>query len=80
MPKVVKKSLSRARARNGHKPRAHEQRVRRPDGQVVRLVALDLHSKTFDDDLMNVFQRNIARERRENKRLFGSPDGPPTKG
>ena len=39
----------------------------------------DPHSPTRSDNLMYLFQRNIAKVRRENKRLFGSPDGPKTK-
>ena len=67
---------------NGAKPRrrgktpVREQRMRRSDGQVVRVVAIDPSSPTFDDDLTHLFQRNIAKARRENKKLFGSPDGP----
>jgi hypothetical protein len=50
--------------------------MRRPDGVMVRVVPLDPHSPTFDDDLTRLFQRSIDRARRENKKLFGSPDGP----
>jgi hypothetical protein len=43
------------------------------------VVPLDPHSPTFTDDLTRLFQRNIARARRENKKLFGSPDGLPAR-
>jgi hypothetical protein len=56
-----------------------EQRMRRPDGQMVRVLPIDPHSPTFADDLTGAFQRNIAMARRENKKLFGSPDGPRAK-
>jgi hypothetical protein len=79
MPKAVVANLSRTGARNGRRMRALEQRMRRPDGQIVRVVPIDLQSPTFDDDLTRIFQRNIAKARRENKKLFGSPDGPRSK-
>jgi hypothetical protein len=46
------------------------------DGRSVRVLCADVNSLTFDDDLTYVFQRNIARARRENKKPFGSADGP----
>ena len=79
MPKAVVATLSRTRARNGRSVPAFEQRMRRPDGQIVRVVPIDPQSPTFDDDLTQIFQRNIAKARRENKKLFGSPDGPRSK-
>jgi hypothetical protein len=45
----------------------------------ITTLRLDSHSPTLADDLAYIFQRNIAKARRENKRLFGSPDGPKTK-
>ena len=53
--------------------------MRRPDGVIVRVVPIDPQSPTFEDELTEVFQRNIARARRENKKLFGSPDGLPAR-
>ena len=52
-------------------------RVRGSDGRFRERFAIDSNSPTLDADLTFVFQRNVARERRENKRLFGSPDGLP---
>jgi hypothetical protein len=46
------------------------------NGRRVRVFSADVNSPTFDGDLFYVLQRNIARARRENKRLFGSADGP----
>jgi len=62
---------------NGGKPRKHsvvEKRVRRPDGKVVVVREIDANSKTFADDLTYVFQKNVARARRENKRILGTAD------
>ena len=79
MPKDRKTGLSTAKARNGRGTPVRGVRMQRPDGVMVRVVPLDPHSPTFDDDLTLVFQRNIARARRENKKLFGSPDGLPVR-
>jgi hypothetical protein len=45
----------------------------------VQVYWIDANSKTFTDDLTAVFKKNVAKARRENKRLFGSPDGLPAK-
>jgi hypothetical protein len=76
MPKIRKTGLSAAKARNGRGTPVRGVRMQRPDGVIVRVVPLDPHSATFDDDLTRLFQRSIDRARRENKKLFGSPDGP----
>jgi hypothetical protein len=76
MPKIRKAGLSIAKARNGRGTPVRGVRMQRPDGVIVRVVPLDPQSPTFEDDLTEIFQRNIARARRENKKLFGSPDGP----
>jgi hypothetical protein len=51
-------------------------RVRKSDGTATLKYTLDTNSRTFDDDLDVVFKRNVAKARRENKKLFGSEDGP----
>jgi hypothetical protein len=76
MPKVSKGGSSAAKVRNGRGIPVRGVRMQRPDGVTVRVVPLDTHSPTFEDDLTEIFQRNIDRARRENKKLFGSPDGP----
>jgi len=62
------------------KPRTRKGSVRRKvlrdsEGRAVRVLALDANSATFSDDLTLVFRRNVAKARRENKKLFGSPSG-----
>jgi hypothetical protein len=52
-------------------------RVRGPDGRFMERFIIDSHSPTLGADLTFVFQRNVAKARRENMRLFGSPDGLP---
>jgi hypothetical protein len=53
--------------------------VHGPDGRKKEVMLLDLNSATFDDDLTYVFERNVAKARRENKKLLGSADGITTK-
>ena len=79
MPKVNNAGPSRAKAHRRTKAATAGQRMRRPDGQTVRVLSIDPHSPTFADDLTGIFQRNIAMARRENEKLFGSPDGPRAK-
>jgi hypothetical protein len=52
-----------------------KKKVHGSDGRVREIMLLDLNSATFDDDLTYVFERNVAKARRENKKLLGSPDG-----
>jgi len=54
-------------------------KLHRSDGTVAQVLTLDANSPTFDDDLTYLFERNVARARRENKKLFGSADGPAAK-
>jgi hypothetical protein len=45
----------------------------------VSVLRFDPDSPTLAKDLTYIFQRNVAKARRENERLFGSPDGPKAK-
>jgi hypothetical protein len=69
---VVAKLRSPAKNRN---PIA-KTRVRNHAGRYVDVFTVDANSPSFDNDLTRVFSRNVAAARRENKRLFGSADGP----
>jgi hypothetical protein len=50
-------------------------RVRNSDGKLVRVLSLDANSPSFVDDLTTVFEKNVAKARRENIKFFGRPDG-----
>jgi hypothetical protein len=78
MAKVLFKSLNHAKvpARKGS---VTEKRVRAADGRRIKVLAIDANSPTFGDDLSYVFKKNVARARRENKKLVGAPDRVPTK-
>ncbi len=67
----------RTKLRSGKKSGSvREKRMRNSEGKFVRVLSLDANSATFIDDLTTVFEKNVAKARRENKQLFGSPDGP----
>ena len=51
-----------------------KKRVRDAEGHVKTLYTLDLGSPTFGADLEYVFGRNVAKARRDNKRVIGSAD------
>lgn len=79
MVKVVFKKLRGATARKaGATAAVEEKRVRNPDGSRV-IFTIDTGSKTFDQDLTYVFGRNVAKARRENKRVTGALDRVPAK-
>ena len=81
MSKVVVTKLSRSKAANGNKGGSvTEKRVRSADtGQLVTVRTLDGGSKTFGKDLTYVFTRNVAKARRDNKKVSGVTDRVPGK-
>jgi hypothetical protein len=80
MVDVVVANLKRTKAKSGKKSSSvREKRMRSGEGKLVRVLSLDANSATFIEDLTTVFERNVAKARRENKHLFGSASGPRTK-
>jgi hypothetical protein len=65
----------RNKTRGAKKGSVREKRMRNADGKFVRVLSLDANSATFIDDLTTVFEKNVAKARRENRQLFGSADG-----
>jgi hypothetical protein len=45
-----------------------EERLFRPDGHLRRVLTLDANSPTFASDLTLIFEKNVARVRRERKK------------
>lgn len=82
MSKVVITKLSSSKATKGKKAGSvREKRVRSADtGQFVTMRTLDGGSKTFGNDLTYVFTRNVAKARRDNKKVSGVTDRAPAKG
>lgn len=52
-------------------------RFKAASGKYERVAVLDANTASFGSDLLQVFSRNVAKARKENKRLFGSPDRVP---
>jgi hypothetical protein len=79
MAKLVFKTL---RGDTAHKAKptstVREKRIRTESGSKV-VFTIDAASGTFDQDLTYVFGRNVARARRENKRVTGALDRVPAK-
>lgn len=82
MAKVVVKKLAKSTARQiGARGAAiSSKRVGDLHGGSTTLVTIDADSKTFANDLTYVFGKNVAKARRENKRITGALDGVPAKG
>jgi hypothetical protein len=49
-----------------------EQRLFRPDGRLGRVLTIDANSPTFTSDLTLMFEKNVAKARREHKRKVAS--------
>ncbi len=75
MADVTIADMNKPKMRRGRKGSVREKLLRDSHGRTVRVLSLDANSETFSDDLAVVFARNVARARRENKRLFGSASG-----
>ena len=79
MTKVVTRKLTQAKGKAGKPTTVVEKRVRDATGRRVMLRVVDLDSETFGEDLRYVFARNVAKARRENKRITGLTDFVPAK-
>jgi hypothetical protein len=79
MSKVVVADLGNAGVLSGTAKSIRKRRVHGSDGRAKEVMLLDLNSATFDDDLTYVFEKNVAKARRENKQLLGSADGTESK-
>ncbi len=77
--KVIIADPKKEKARRKRTTSVRIKKLHRSDGTVAQVLSLDANSPTFDDDLTYLFERNVARARRENKKLFGSADGPAAK-
>jgi hypothetical protein len=66
--------------RAGKKPKGVTvRRITATNGEKVTIRAIDANSPTFGEDFLYVFTKNVEAARRENKRIFGSPDGAKTR-
>jgi hypothetical protein len=77
--KIVVKSLNPGRLGKAVPSSVGKKRVATPGGGWKTVWTLDVHSPSFDDGMLYVFRRNIAKARRENKRVLGVADFVPPK-
>jgi len=76
MGKVIVRKFGVKNGRSGARPGVKKTRARDSAGQPMQIYTLDARSPTFGDDLTYVYQANVANARNENRKLFGSADGP----
>ena len=62
--------------RAGKKPKGVTiRRITDANGEKVTVRAIDANNRTFGEDLLYVFSKNVEAARRENKALLGTPSG-----
>lgn len=71
---IVKKLAGTKKKGAGRPETVSQKRVRGSDGEIRTLRTINADSETFGSDFAYVFSRNVAKARRENKRVIGSPD------
>lgn len=67
------------RTRDGKPGTVTERRVADAEGKIRIIRTLDIGSPSFGDDFLYVFKKNVAKARRDNKRVTGVADVVPTK-
>jgi hypothetical protein len=78
--KIVYKSLATSKSAKAAGARAvGKKRVAMPGGGWRTVRTLDVNSPNFDDGLLYAFGSNVAKARRENKRILGVADFVPRK-
>lgn len=74
MVKVVVASLKPEARTRKDAAKVVAKRVRDVQGQVKTLRTIDFASDTFGEDLRYVFGRNVAKARKDNKKIVGAND------
>jgi len=73
----VAQTRKRAAPRRQKRAIVSKKRFKASSGKYARVAVLDANTATFGSDLLEVFRENVTKARKENKRLFGSPDRVP---
>lgn len=79
MAKVVIASLNRKPRTGRQALKVAVKRVRDPQGQLKTVRTLDADSQSFGEELLFVFGKNVAKARRDNKKVTGVTDLVPAK-
>jgi hypothetical protein len=72
MTRIIVRKLN-GKGRHGRSSVASKS-VHKPGGERTKILSVDANSPTFGNDLSIIFERNVARARRANKKKFGSAD------
>jgi hypothetical protein len=73
MTRIIVKKLGKSGSRHARSS-VVSKTVHKPNGQRTKILSVDANSPTFGNDLSIIFERNVAKARRANKKKFGSPD------
>ena len=79
MAKLVVSSLKTRKTQKRAAGSVDKKHMVGADGRVTTLLTLDARSTSFGDDLQYVFERNVSKARRDNKRVLGAADIAPSK-
>ena len=79
MAKVVVKSLKTGRFTRPATRSVGKKRVPKADGGWKTVRTLDANTAIFEEGLRYVFTKNVAKARRDNKRVVGTSDIAPPK-
>ena len=79
MAKLVYRSLKSGRLSKSAARAVETRRVAGHNGRKTVVRTLDANNDNFDDGLRYVFAQNVAKARRENKRVTGKADVVPRK-
>jgi hypothetical protein len=79
LAKVVFKNLKKGRLSKAAARAVGKKRVATADGGWKTVRTLDINSPNFDEAFLHVFRTNVAKARRENKRILGVADVVPPK-
>lgn len=77
--KIVVGRLTASQSGKGAAHSVRRKRVVRFEGRWKTIMRGDANSATLDSDLLYVFKKNVAKARRENKRITGFVDRAPRK-
>jgi hypothetical protein len=75
MARVRIASVGKATGQKQSKSAIQKRYVHGPKGKPLELFGIESNNDNFEDDLTRVFSLNIARVRKDNTAIFGSPDG-----
>jgi hypothetical protein len=73
MTRIIVKKLSKGGSRHTRSSVVSKS-IHKPNGERTKILSVDANSPTFGSDLGIIFERNVAKARRANKKKFGSPD------